>query len=401
MDSTRPQRARKLRIAAFVTIELEHGRGILRGIAHHFRNRPEVTVLRYGQTQGYELEALQGMRLDGIIAKVGTARDVGVFGQLGLPVINISGQMNPRDVPQVNSDDRRVGAIALDHFFRRGYRNVAYCGNARHAASRLRLAGFEAAAKAAGVAGEVPALFIPKGDQNTPYADSVRVALDSWLRSLPRPVGVFAFTDRVALELAEACGREGLRIPEEVALLGVGDDLTRIDFAPVALSSIRLNTERIGTLAAEALDRWIATGMRPGDVMVPPKKIITRRSSDHYAVADDGVSQALDYLRENLANPIYVNEVAVAAGVSRRALELRFRRALGTSVNSEALRMKMECAAELLEDPGTQVTEVAFKLGFGSLKDFSRAFSRYYSHSPREHRARSIEGKGGALTAQR
>ena len=388
-----------LRIAAFLPIEIEHGRGILRGIAHYFRDRPEVTVLRFGQTHGYEVDALRRRRVDGIIAKVGTVRDVGVFGQLGVPVINISGQMNPRDVPQVNSDDRRVGWIAFEHLHRRGYRNFAYCGNARHAASRLRLAGFEGAARAAGIHGEISSLFIPRGDQNAPYADRVRSTLDAWIRSLPRPVGVFAFTDRVALELAEACGREGLGIPEDVALLGVGDDLTRIDFAPVALSSIRLNTESIGTLAAEGLDRWLLTGVRPADVLVPPKKIITRRSSDHYAVADDGVSQALEYLRENLGNPIYVRDVARAAGVSRRALEVRFRRALGTSVNAEALRLKMECAAELLEDSGAQVTEVAFKLGFSSLKDFSRVFARHFGQSPRILRS-GISSSGVALTTQ-
>lgn len=388
------------RIAVFLTLSTEHGRGILRGIAHHYRSRPEVTVLKFDDPRTYDAAALRRLAPDGIIARVTTRRNESVLAGIGRPVINVSGQIATPRLPLINTDDLQVGRIALRHLHGRGYRRFAYCGNATHQGSVRRYRGFTAAARALGIATEIPRHTLPQGDQNTPYPDGVRDRLDAWLHTLAAPVALLAFTDRVALELDAAAARAGLRVPEDVAILGVGNDLTRVEFAHVPLSSVQLNTQQIGLLAAQALDAALAAPATPraGETLVAPQKIVTRASTDRFAVADEVVAVALDYLREHIGNSIYVEEVARAAGVTRRVLELRFRAALGTSVYAEVQRMHFDRAVELMAEPNLTLGEIAYAAGFESPSVFATAFRRRFGTSPTAHRATLLgqpSGGGG------
>jgi LacI family transcriptional regulator len=380
------------RIAVYLSLATEHGRGILRGIARFFHQQPEVTVLKFSDPRVYDAAALRRLRPDGIIARVATRRNEGVLASLGVPVVNVSGQIATPRLPLVNSDDLRVGQLALRHLHGRAYRQFAYCGSRTHLGSILRYRGFCAEARRLGITAAIPQHVLPQGDQNAPYPDAIRTRLSAWLQGLPRPVGILGFTDRVALELDEACARLGLRVPEDIAILGIGNDLARVEFAHVALTSIQLNTQRIGVLAAEMLQARM-DGRRdpPGETLVSPQKIVTRLSTDRFAVDDEIVALALDHLREHVGNTIYVEEVARAAGVTRRVLELRFRAALGTSVYAEAQRLHFERALELMPEPALTLGEIAYASGFESPSVFAAAFRRRHGVTPSEYR-RSLIG---------
>ncbi|MBS0661958.1 MAG: DNA-binding transcriptional regulator [Verrucomicrobia bacterium] len=375
------------RIAVFLSLATEHGRGILRGVARFFHGRPEVTVLKFSDPRVYDPTFLHRLRADGLIARVATRRNEAVLAAWGGPVVNVSGQITTPRLPLINTDDLRVGELALRHLHGRGYRNFAYCGNTTHLGSVQRYRGFGQAARQLGVTAPVPRHILPQGDQNTPYPDPTRARLAEWLKSLPRPVGILGFTDRVALELDEACARVGLRVPDDVAILGVGNDLTRVEFAHVALSSIQLNTQQIGERAAAVLQAMLDGRKRvPGEVLVSPQKIVTRGSTDRFAVDDEVVALALDHIREHVGNNIYVDEVARAAGVTRRVLELRFRAALGTSVYAEVQRLHFERALELMPEPGLTLAEIAYAAGFESPAVFSTAFRQRFHTTPSAYR---------------
>lgn len=379
------------RIAVYLSLATEHGRGILRGIARFFHQQPEVTVFKFSDPRAYDAAALRRLRPDGIIARVATRRDEGVLAALGVPVVNVSGQVATPRLPLINTDDLRVGRLALQHLHGRAYRQFAYCGSKTHLGSMLRYRGFCAEARRLGIAAAIPQHNLSQGDQNAPYPDITRARLAAWLQGLPRPVGILGFTDRVALEVDEACARLGLRVPEDVAILGVGNDLARVEFAHVALTSIQLNTQQIGVLAAEMLqDRMDGRRDPPGETLVSPQKIVTRRSTDRFAVDDEVVALALDHMREHVGNTIYVEEVARAAGVTRRVLELRFRAALGTSVYAEAQRLHFEHALELMPEPALTLGEIASASGFESLSVFASAFRRRHGVTPSEYRRRLV-----------
>ncbi|WP_438480291.1 substrate-binding domain-containing protein [Oleiharenicola lentus] len=375
------------RIAVYLSLSTEHGRGILRGIARFFRERPEVTVLKFSDPAAHETAGLRRLRVDGVIARVATRRNETTLAGLGVPVVNVSGQIATPRLALINTDDARVGQLAFRHLHGRAYRNFAYCGNTTHLGSVLRYRGFNQEAKRTGIAAPVARHNLPRGDQNAPYPDATRARLVTWLQSLPRPVGILGFTDRVALELAEACAHLGLRVPEDVAIMGVGNDLARVEFAHVPLTSVQLNTQQIGMLAAETLQQLMDDSRKPGgETLVSPQKIVARQSTNRHAVDDEAVATALDYIREHAGNTIYVEDVARAAGVTRRVLELRFRVALGSAVNAEILRTHFERAEELMSEPALTLGEIAYAAGFESPSVFATAFRQRHGVAPSEYR---------------
>jgi LacI family transcriptional regulator len=374
---------RPARIGAFLPIDTGYGRDVLRGIGRFRQEHPHLDVLKFSETLGEQPDKLAGLKLDGIIAKVTNRRTEENFARLGIPAVNFSGQCQTRTLPTITTDDRFLGRMAFNHLARRGFRNFAFCGTSGHHASHLRLESFAAAVRERFPESPVTTRLVPDGDQDTPFPDHVGAGLADWLQTLPKPLGVFTFTDRLGLEVDDACRRAGLKVPEEVGILGVGNDLTRIDFALVPLSSIELPTEQNGYEAATLLERWRVEGVRPPHyTTLRPRRLITRRSTDVFAIPDESVAVALDYIEGHLGNPIQVNDIALAAGVSRRTLEQRFRKHLDQAIFEVVQEMKFERARALLLEPHITVSDIATRLGFGETKAFSRAFRNYCGQSP-------------------
>jgi LacI family transcriptional regulator len=383
-----------LHVGVFLPIDTVYGREVLRGIGQYVQEHPHIRCSKFSERLCDNPATLKEKCFDGVIAKVGDLRAETNLIALGVPVVNFSGQYLTRALPTLTSDDGEIGRMAFAHLQERGYRSLAYCGTSGHYASELRRSAFTEAVQRAFPDAEVPTLHVPDGDMDTPFSEAVRQELGDWVEGLPKPVGIFTFTDRLGIEIDDACWRRGLKVPQEVAILGVGNDLTRIDFAHVPLSSIQLPTIENGYLAAQVLDEWIASGSSPdARTEIPPRRLIARKSTDAYAFADERVSAALAYIKQNLANPVRVDEVARATGVSRRTLEQRFHQHLRKSVYTVIQELKFERAFELLGDPYLPVADIAFNLGYADCKTFSRAFRNWFHKSPTEVRKTLIHEK--------
>lgn len=375
-------------IGVFLPLDAEYGRDVLRGIGRFYRSHSNIQVLKFNLTSGYDLDKMRDLRLDGIIAKVAGRREEELFLELNVPTINFSGQYKPSTLPTVTSDDRRIGEMAFRHFAQRGFRHFAYCGSSGHYASLLRLEEFSGRVAERYPGTQLQSLFVPRGDEDAPFPEHVRKELAAWVLALPKPVGVFTFTDRLGLEVDEVCRRTALEVPGKVAILGVGNDLTRIEFAHVPLSSVELPTEAIGYLAAELLEKWRLEGQKPNPYTVlRPQRLITRASTDVLAVPDESVAVALDYIQEHLGNPIRVEAIARSAGVSRRTLEQRFQKNLRQTVYGVVQNLKFEHALEMLGEPGVSIGDIALRIGYPETKAFSRAFHKRFGRSPSAYRA--------------
>lgn len=354
-----------------LSIETEHWHGVLQGLAEGFRAASDIQVIKVARPARLELSGLRKLKLDGLITRIVNRAEEEILLSLAVPVVNVSGRYHAGRVDNVFNDDRRVGQMAAAFFHRRGFRNFGFCGVQQHRSSRLRQRGYVAELTTIGVTpAELVLPDLPEGD--APSIKAVR-RIVAWLRKQPKPIAVFGFNDAVARAVAEACGEAQLDIPEGVAILGVDNDDIQLGFAAVALSSIELNRRRIGGLAAKTLlARLNGPGEAPGTTKVPPLKIVARGSTDKLAVNDTVVVEALDYITEHLANPIYVEEVAREVGVSRRSLEIRFRAALQTSVYAEVQRQQLDRARVLLqEDPRMTIAEVAYACGFQDARHLS------------------------------
>lgn len=121
-------------------------------------------------------------------------------------------------------------------------------------------------------------------------------------------------------------------------------------------------------------------------VMIPPRGIITRESTDHFAVEDQLVASALQYISEHLDEKLTVEVLAYELAVSTRTLQNRFGEALGTPVSSEVRRLRLELAKRLLGEKDLLIGSIAQRAGFTSSAIMGEVFQRELGVTPSAYR---------------
>jgi LacI family transcriptional regulator len=214
--------------------------------------------------------------------------------------------------------------------------------------------------------------------------------LVDWLRSLPKPVGLMTCNDDRSQYVLEACKIAGLHVPEHVAILGMGNDDLVCDLATPRLSSISVSTEKAGYEAAALLDKLMA-GLEATDRLVVglPSHVVTRQSTDVFAVADRYVRDALRFIHARAGHEsVQVDDVVRAVALSRRSLYDRFAKTLGRSVHEEIKRVRVDRLARLLATSNLPVSQLAAKLGSEDMKNLARYFKQETGITPLQYRKR-------------
>jgi LacI family transcriptional regulator len=293
------------------------------------------------------------------------------------------------DLPQVESDDEKVGEVAAAHLMGKGLANFAFLG-APAAWSDRRYAGFE---RALGKAGYVPARLIhgetpSRAGRGWALPHYGREILD-WLTPLPRPLAVFACNDLRGRELAELCRNAGIRVPDDIAILGVDNDDLECDLSHPPLSSVSVPWRRLGFEATRILDRvFRGKRVRGSTFLVPPAGVVERQSTDMIAIGDAEVSEAIRFIRQNAHRTIGVVDVLDAVPTARRSLEKRFRALLGRSPLEEIRRAHVERAKQLLGTTDLSMPAIAEGSGFSSAAWCSKVFHDLTGETPTEYRQR-------------
>jgi LacI family transcriptional regulator len=293
-----------------------------------------------------------------------------MIASLGKPVVNLSNASQDLAIPRVGVDDRAVGRMAAEHFLDRGYKHFGFFGTWNHHFGMERLAGFHGRLLEAGL----DCVVAPSAQSSRKYRKPSEERTVNWLVGLPKPVAVLAENDAYALELAELCHQRGLRVPEQVALLGVDDTDILCSFGHPPLSSVALPLQRIGFEAAALLRRLLAGEAAPKTTLLPPVGVTTRHSTDVLAIEDVDVAEAVRFIRENIHEPIGVDHVLRHVTVSRRALERRFRTILNRSPLDEIRRARIALAKELLTGTDLSMPQVAKRCGFLSAERLAVVF---------------------------
>jgi len=213
--------------------------------------------------------------------------------------------------------------------------------------------------------------------------------LERWIRDLPKPVAVLAWTGRRGREVIYACRALGLSVPEQVAVLGADDDTLLCETCNPPLSGVALTSEQIGFEAAALLDRMLHGAKAPAEPMlIAPARGVVRQSTDTLAIDDEDLARAIAFIRVNAARPVQVSDVLREVSISRRSLDRRFQQVLGRTPAQEIRRVHLERAKRLLADTDVPVPKVAAASGFGSREYLARAFKLETGLSPRQYRAR-------------
>jgi LacI family transcriptional regulator len=332
----------------------------------------------------------------GIIAHLDDVKVARAILKLARPVVDTACMLPGLGIPTVDVDHAVVARLAAEHFLARGYRHFGYFGSRLAHYSQVRLAGFRAAVEQAGF--EVQAChveYLPRLSERASWK-SVNAQVRQWLRGLAKPVAVLADHDVAAHDLADMCQLLGLRVPDEVAILGVDNDELECQLAFPPLSSVAIPAEQIGFEAAKRLDRMLAGHRVTSDVVyLPPLHIVTRHSTSTFAVDEPIVTAALHYIRNHLGEPLKVTKIAAEVVVRRRVLEQKFRSLLGRSVLAEIHRARVERVKELLATSELPMSAVAEQSGFLSPQRMAIVFRKLTDRSPGEYR-REVRGLLGS-----
>jgi LacI family transcriptional regulator len=185
----------------------------------------------------------------------------------------------------------------------------------------------------------------------------------------------------------EACRAQSLRVPEEVAVIGVDNDELLCQLSSPLLTSVEQGARRVGREAAVLLDR-IMDGRKPRRrrVVIDPESVVTRRSTDILAIEDPVAAKAMAFIWEHALRGIKVKDVAEAVTCSRAGLETRFKAALGYSVHTAIGHVRLEQARRLVRDTNLSLKQIAAQTGFKSVQHMTTVFGRAFGQPPAVYR---------------
>ena len=304
-----------------------------------------------------------------------------------VPTVVVADGEPPPGYAAVVLDARAAARRALHYFARKGYRTVGYFDARDVPMSRSLWEGLTAAAADEGVEClrfiHGPRMVPGPGWQLQDQLDD----LGEWLTHRPRPFALLAADDTHAQRAVAAAQQAGLHVPNDVAILGVGNDETFCQFSRPSLSSVDLGAERLGSEAARLLD-GLMRGRRPPrrPLLIAPGDVVQRQSSDVFAVHDPEVIAALSFIRERLDEPIGVEDLVEHTRVSRSNLQRRFLRALGYSPGRAIRQARLDRVRHYLSQTRLPLADVAARCGYNGLSQLSRDFRQATGQSPTQFR---------------
>lgn len=374
------------KIALLVETSREYGRGILRGVIRYQQEHEPWSI--YFKPQGLGAPPppwLKSWRGDGILARINDRHMARVLTETSVPVVDLRNALPNLDIPRVAISNEAVVRIAVDHFLEQGFRHFAFCGTPRGENRNQddRCAMFEALVRAKGF---VCHTYAHPGTPPRSW-DAEQRHIACWLRSLPTPIAVMTCHDDRGQQVIDACLRAGLRVPDEVAILGVDNDPFLCNLSTPQLSSIDVHPERIGYEAAALLHR-LMKGERPPEkpILCEPRGLVIRRSTDVSAVGDPLVARVCQLIREHAARPVGIEQILTGIPVSRSSIFRRFKVELGRSPKKELTRVRLERAKALLVSSSQPVEEVARQTFRTDAKHFIAVFRRATGATPMEYR---------------
>lgn len=213
------------------------------------------------------------------------------------------------------------------------------------------------------------------------HANAIRTLL-----SLPKPIGLFAASDKTALH-AIAFGREcQLRMPHDLAIIGVDNDESICKSTSPLLSSIATAPEALGYAAAQLLDRLMAKPSRlPQDVTLKCKPTVTIRESTLGSTPHGPlVEKAMSYIEAHATEGVGPNDVAKHLGISRRLLDLRFAQIQHKTVLSAIQDTKIRNVQSQLLNATVSIEEITRNSGYGSPNHLKKIFKSRFNMSMRQ-----------------
>jgi len=308
-----------------------------------------------------------------------------IIARATVPVVDLNGDLPEIQLPRVLPDNEMIGRLAAEHLIGIGFRLLVYYQTSNAVVDTERRDGFRRAVEKAGR--EFRLVNAVEAYRNS---DTLRNRL-AWMAreflKIPLPFGIMSQFDGTANEVSIACGNAGLRVPDDVAIVGVDNDPIAAELGPVPLTSVDSDRRAIGYQGAALLARLMLGEPAPVDpIRVPPKGLVVRKSTDILMIENSSVAAALRHINEHFREDLRAEAIARAAGVSRRSLYRVFQENVGRSVAEEIERRRVFFARQMLVNPELKISDVANESGFVSSGRMAAAFVKHFGKLPSQCR---------------
>jgi LacI family transcriptional regulator len=328
----------------------------------------------------------------GIIASFDDRKVAAAVRGLKTPVVGVgggSGWYDPASgIPYVAGNQAAIGRQGAEHLMDRGFRRLAFYGYPCTRFNRWSDERAQAFRQRAADAGIKCSIYTGRHETVRRWSELQR-GLVTWLRSLETPIGLMACNDAKARHVLEACRTAGLRVPDDLAVVGVDNDQMICDLTDPPLSSIEQGARRMGYHAARLLDR-LMSGRKPAlRLVVEPEGVVVRRSTDTLAIDDAELADAIRFIRDHACQGIKIGDVVRQVAVSHSTLASRFKAALGRTIHGEIERVRLERARELIAETSLPLKQVALRSGFKYVQYMTRLFRRRFGRTPAQFRGRN------------
>jgi LacI family transcriptional regulator len=376
--------AERPKVALDVETSLVYGRRILEGVSRYLRaNRPWSIYLEQHELGSDLPGLLKRWSGDGIITRQASPSSVKYLSRRHLAAIDLGDIHPPLGIVRIGSADGMIGRMAAEHLLERGFQHFGCAGFTDEHWSQRRRIGFVSEVGHAGF--ECNVYESPRAGLKVWKQDQTRLV--EWLRSLPKPAGIFATNDLRGQHVLDACARENIAVPEQAAVVGVDNDELLCNLCNPPLSSVIPDPERIGYVAAEWLDR-LMQGEKPKamEKEIAPQGIAVRQSSDVFAVSDPVLANALRFIRERACEGMTVQHLLEHLCVSRSWLERNFRKLLNRSPQAAIRLVQIKRCKELLRTTTLPLEKIARLTGFEHPEYMSVVFKRETGETPGHYR---------------
>ena len=343
----------------------------------------------------------RNVKPDGVVGTLSDPRMGAQVRRYGVPVVGLMDGWKGRGDPPwpvVVPDYRACGEAGARHLLELGAPVFAFYRRFDAPESNAVLEGFLQAMQEAGR--EVRRLDFPLEYPGEPDSHPrIRIEVSAWhqrltrrLLDLPKPCAVMAEDDRFGIELIQLALDAGLRVPDDVAVLGCDNLMPDLRLAQVPLSSVDPDLPGVGRAGAELLDLLMRGRAAPEPRRpIPPRGVVERASTALYAAQDERVAGVVRAIRRNFRDELTVPGLAREAGLSVRGLQMAFARHVGRTVRDEIIRCRLAQAKRLLEETDLKISSVAAESGFPDARALVRFFRLKEDCSPSSSRER----KGG------
>lgn len=346
-------------------------------------------IYDFGAEHGWQIERCgrqlpPGWGGDGVVTDyLGVEELRGIRNFETTPVV-ARGRLRGENIRTVACDVPLLAKMVADYFRNKGF--------TRFAAADAREWGGPEIDPVAALAEELAKHGLPlercywnphlRSDELTDYR-TVVTKLAAFFRELPKPAALLVPNGMYLAMVYRALDGEGIKVPEEIALLCNTDNATATDKASTPTTRISGELREVGRKMAELLQRMMEGETVPHEVIqVTPAAIVSRRSTDVLAVPDVKLATAVSFLLCNYMNLISIEDAAQAAGISGSMLARLFRRHLGKTAVTFLQELRLNRIRDLLDGTELTLSEIARQTGYGSDMSLSLAFKREVGMTP-------------------